>query len=141
MQRNERVTKILFIDNDEMSFQIRKCIAKALVQLPPVELLHANDATEALAAVELMKPDVVVLDAEMDAQERDLFMDSLSGNHPPIMLQTNNDDHSLSNASSSQKTVTRIQKNETLEGIHQTLVTATSLAIKSLDSKPSGAVH
>ena len=45
-------TKILFIDQNEASFQVQRCVAKALSSLPPVQLYHAHDATEALAMID-----------------------------------------------------------------------------------------
>jgi DNA-binding NarL/FixJ family response regulator len=121
------MTKILFIDNDEMAFQIRQCVARVLSQLPPVELFHACDATEGLQLMENLKPDVVVLDDELP-EERDLFIESVGRHHPPILVQTESD---RTKARKSQ-TVTYISKNPSLEGIHQTLLVATTIASRDI---------
>lgn len=128
------VTKILFIDNDEMAFQVRQCMVRVLNQLPPVELFHANDATEALALLENLKPDVIILDDEL-AEERDLFLDSLTPKHPPVVVQTESEAKKAA-----RKEVTYIEKNESLEGIHQTLLVATTLASKTAAGGDSGMV-
>lgn len=120
------VTKILFIDNDETAFEVRQCMAKVIAALPPVELFHANDATEGLAMLENLKPDVVILDNELQ-EERDLFLDSLTANHPPIVIQTETPAPKGSN-----KRYTYIPKSSSLEGIHQTLVVAANVATKTV---------
>jgi DNA-binding NarL/FixJ family response regulator len=119
------VTKILFIDNDETAFQIRQCIARVLSQLPPIELFHACDATEGLSLLENLKPDVVILDDELN-EERDLFLESLPGKHPPVLVQT----QLPAPRTGAHREVTYMVKNESLEGIHQTLLVATTLATK-----------
>lgn len=134
-----RTTKILFVDGDETSFQVRQCMAKVLDALPPVELFHARDATEALAMLDQLKPDVIVLDDETPA-ERDLFMDSLTGIHPPIVVRsdtrsTSPKEFSLGNS------VNYIPKNESLDGIHQTLILVTAIGVKATGTKVSDAVH
>jgi chemotaxis response regulator CheB len=122
------VTKILFIDDDEMSFQIRKCIAKALAALPDVELFQAHDATEGLQMIDNVKPDVVVIDHE-EIEEQELFIESLSSNHPPIVLQTQTGRSEKTAA----KKITCIPKSDSLEGIHQTLLIAAAIAEKGTD--------
>lgn len=126
------MTKILFIDNDEMAFQVRQCIAKVLAQLPPVQLFHASDATEGLQLLENVKPDVVILDDEI-SEERDLFLDSLTAAHPPVLVQI--EGRTPSEAPRHTTKVTYIEKNESLEGIHQTLMFATNVASRILDGK------
>ena len=116
------VTKILFLDNDETAFQFRKCMAKVLGQLPPMELFHAGDATEALHLMEQLRPDVVVIDNEVP-EERDLFLDSLPGAHPPVVVQSDTEQKANGN-------ITYIRKSETLEGIHETLIVATAIATR-----------
>lgn len=137
MSNEVPVTKILFVDNDEMGFQFRKCMAQALKSLPPVELFHATDASEALALVDSLRPHVIVVDDECK-DETDLLMDSLSPNHPPILLQTS---EQQKNASTPTELVTRIQKNESLEGIHYTLLLASSLGIKNGSQQTPETVH
>lgn len=135
-----RTTKILFVDSDETSFQVRQCMAKVLDSLPPIELFHARDATEALAMLEQLKPDVIVLDDDTPA-ERDLFMDSMTGSHPPIVVRSDNRASSPREFSLT-KAVNYIPKNESLDGIHQTLVLVTAIGVKGFSgSKGSSAVH
>lgn len=122
----EEVTRILFIDHDETAFQFRKCMAKVLGTLPQVELFHAADATEALLLLEQLQPDVIVIDDE-SPEERDLFLDSLTAVHPPIILQG---DSGSDQGYRGQREVTVLQREETLEDIHHTLMVAASVAFK-----------
>jgi DNA-binding NarL/FixJ family response regulator len=125
-------TKILFIDNDETTFQFRKCMARVLGQLPPIELFHASDATEALHLLEQLKPDVVVLDGDTP-EERDLFLDSIVGEQPAIIVQSESGSKEGTNMPAHWKSqVTYVSKMETLEGIHQTLLVAASMASKDM---------
>ena len=120
------MTKILFIDADEISFQIRKCIAKALAALPEVELFQAHDANEGLQMIESVRPDVVVFDHE-ELEEQQLFIDSLTPEHPPVVLQTNTTlDKTLH-----QKQVTCIPKSDSLDGIHQALLIAAAIGSRT----------
>lgn len=130
-------TKILFIDSDEAAFQIRQCVAQALSDLPPVELYHARDATEALAIMEKLQPDVVVLDEE-EQGEKELFLDSLSINHPPIVMQV---DEAEQAATKPQQEVTYVVRNESLEGIHETLMVAASLGVQFTGERALKVVH
>ena len=134
-----RTTKILFVESDETSFQVRQCMARAISALPPVELFHARDATEALSMLEQLKPDVVVFDDDVPA-ERELFIDSLAPNHPPVVMRTESEippDKKFS----LDKPITYIPKIESLDGIHQTLVLATALGVRGTSEKSSGAIH
>lgn len=134
-----RTTKILFVDNDETSFQVRQCMARVLDALPPVELFHARDATEALQLLDQLKPDVIVLDDETPA-ERDLFMDSMVGNHPPIVVRSETREI-LPKDFSLEKRITYIPKSESLDGIHQTLLLVTAIGVKATNAKVSGSIH
>ena len=122
-------TKILFIYEDEASFQIWKCMANVIEQLPPVELFLALDATEGLNMIDHVKPDVIVLDNDM-ADERDMFLDNISVDHPPILIQT--DSTSRNQQMVNGKQVVYVEKNGTLEGIHKTLLVATTVAKQQL---------
>jgi len=134
-----RTTKILFVDNDETSFQVRQCMAKVLSALPPVELFHARDATEALSMLDQLKPDVIVLDDDTPA-ERDLFIDSMVGNHPPIVLRSETREV-LPKDFSLEKKITYIPKSESLDGIHQTLMLVTAIGVKATNHKLTGSIH
>ena len=134
-----RTTKILFVDNDETSFQVRQCMAKVLNSLPPVELFHARDASEALSMLDQLHPDVVVLDDETPA-ERDLFMDSMVGNHVPIVVRSETR-QVLPKDFSLEKKITYIPKSESLDGIHQTLLLVTAIGVKSTNLKITGSIH
>jgi DNA-binding NarL/FixJ family response regulator len=125
MNRKESATRILFIFDDEASFQIWKCMANVIEQLPPVELFLALDATEGLSMLEYVHPDVVVIDNNM-SEERDMFIDSLSTDHPPILIQV--DDSSKLGNTFHGKEVIYIERNGSLEGIHKTLLVAASAA-------------
>ncbi len=137
MKQDVGPTKILFIDNDEISFQIRECIARALKNLPPIEMFHAHDATEALAMLESLNPDVVVLDDD-SKEESSLFLDSLTPNHPPVLLRTG---RRAAKNGNTVDNITPIIKNESLEGIHQTLIAAAELASKCACQAICGYYH
>ncbi len=132
MEQEIGITKVLFIDDDEVSFQFRKCMAQVFGALPPVELFHANDATEGLLMLEDIKPDVVVLDQEMP-EECELFIDALSGSHPPVVVQVE-EDIELNNKLRSNVHLTYIHKNESLAGVHETLMAVTAIASKGNNS-------
>ena len=138
MKAKSPVTKILFIDNDEASFQIRQCVARVLAELPPLEMFHARDASEGLALLDEHHPDVVVFDDELGSELK-LFLDSLAKNHPPIVFCTETADQF--DKTRPEDDVTCIPKCESLEGLHQTLVVAASLASKAAEANHSRYVH
>lgn len=138
MAKERTTTKILFIDNDEQSFEFRKCMAKVLAGIPPVELFHANDATEALSMLEEFSPDVVVVDDDIE-DEQELFMDSLPVNHPPIIMQMTEGKSSAKMAI--KENVLLLIKKETLEGIHETLTMASQVANRTPKSSDSAVKH
>lgn len=131
-------TKILVIDSDETAFQVHQCVARALAGLPPIELFHARDATEALAMLERLCPDVILLD-DGEKEEKELFMDNLALNHPPVVLQTDSVKVQPSEFSLD-KHVTYIPRSESLEGIHQTLLLAAAIGTKFM-AKQSLSIH
>lgn len=130
-------TKILFVESDGLAFQVRECIAKAIANLPAFEMIHANDATEALSYLELSRPDVIVIDSE-ESEECELLIDSLSALHPPVIIQTSST--SKSKGHDADLNITYLEKNESLEGIHQTLLIASSLAEKN-NQKNTTVIH
>jgi len=137
------VTRILFIESDEMSFQIRQCIAKVINNLPPVELFHAFDASEGLELLEYVNPDIVIMDSELE-DERELFLDGLTEDHPPVVFQTETTSETSPKKQNPYKgshSVTYMEKNGSLEGIHQTLLTATTIASNHSRVKDQLAVH
>lgn len=138
MQIEGSTTRILIVESDETMFQVRQCMARALIELPPVELFHARDATEALALMDSLSPDVIVVDNE-EPGERELFIDSLSSNHPPIVMCTEEQDDSIS--LELDREITYIPKSETLEGFHQTLKLAAAIGMKFTSSSESQTVH
>ena len=107
--------------------------------MPPIELFHAKDACEALTLLDQIKPDVIVLDDEIPV-ERDMLMDSLSPGHPPIVLRTETNLPSPKDFRIDQ-TITYIPKNESLEGIHQTLVLITAIGVRNGNSRREAFVH
>jgi DNA-binding NarL/FixJ family response regulator len=133
-----RTTKVLFLESDDASFQVKKCVAKVLSGLPPVEFYQARDASEALSLLNTVHPDVVVIDEESDA-ERDLFMESVGRTHPPVVVTRDGEQTQLSEFSLDNP-VTYLPRTESLEAMHQTLVLITALGIKSANNK-SGKVH
>jgi DNA-binding NarL/FixJ family response regulator len=112
------VTKILFIEEDQTSFEIRRCIARVLEGIQPLELYHAKDATEALELLDEVKPDVVVIEHEESA-EQDLFLDSLKKSHPPVIAKEQ----------CSRPGVNYVERDGSLESIHNLLRRATELAL------------
>lgn len=132
-------TKILIIDHDETSFQVQQCVARALSNLPPVELYHAHDATEALAMIDKLHPDVIMLDDE-EREEKDLLIDSLGAIHPPVVLTT---DENLPSPKqfNLNESVTRIPRSESLEDIHQTLLLVTAIGVKFTGTRVSPELH
>lgn len=124
MKDKKPAMRILFLDQDEASFQIWKCMANVIEKLPPVELFHASDATEALMLLENVKPDVIVLDSDLE-EEHVMFMDSIAETHPPILIQV--DEEGTQQQKSTDDKVFYVTKTGTLEGIHKTLLVATSM--------------
>lgn len=134
-------TKILIVDGDDAAFEIRQCIAQTLKQLPPVELFHARDATEALNMLERLEPDVIVLD-DAEFGECELFIDSLSGSHPPIVLCTEqNRSNQPKAAPAEHQEITYLPKSETLEEFHTALVTAATIGSRSHSTRSGKALH
>ena len=123
----QQITRILFIDNDELSFEFRKCMARVINSLPPMELFHAHDATEALNMLESLHPDVVILDSD-SREENSLFLDSLVGAHPPIVVLEDEVEKVTTRADDGD--IRYLKKNDSIEGIHQTLLVASELGSK-----------
>lgn len=133
-------TKILFVEEDERSFEVRQCVARVLQALPPVQLFHAKDATEALSLLDQIRPDVIVLDGEVN-EEKELFIDSLHGEHPPVVIRTEQDAQNCVSNFSLERAVNYIPKNESLEGIHQTLLLAAAIGHRNSTATPSKNIH
>lgn len=127
-------TKILFIESDESSFFFRKCMAEALFSLPPVELIHASDAEEALSKIENNKVDVLIIDDELE-DELEVLLDSLGATTPPILLQTDRD------STASARRVTCIPKEESVASMHKTLVMATEAGSQFQKDTEQNTVH
>lgn len=122
-------TKVLFIDADEASFQIWQCMARTLEKLPPMELFYAQDATEGLNMLEDLHPDVIVVNLDEDASERDIFLDSLYTQHPPVIVPAAEITHAHKAALT--QDIHYIKRHETLDGILHTLITAATAAQKT----------
>lgn len=126
---NQQPTKVLFIDNDEVSFQFQKCMAQIIEGLPTLELFFAGDATEGLAMLDSLHPDVIILEHE-DEREQQLFLDSLSALHPPVLVQSGEENQKTSRNLSSVNLLSQINKiprSDSLEAIHQKLILAARL--------------
>lgn len=127
MSGSQQITRVLFVDNDELSFEFRKCMARVITSLPPMELYHAHDATEALTLLESLQPDVVILDSDSE-EENSLFLDSLVGAHPPVVVLDEEAEKRSQHSATDE--IKYLQKNDSIEGIHQTLLLATELVAK-----------
>ena len=130
-------TKILFVDENEASFQIWECIARALEGLPPLEFVYATDASDGLVKMEQTKPDVVVLNLDEQTDEARAFVDSLYGNHPPVIV------HSLEKQkfANTPGEVIFVVKSGSLDGMHRTLIAATEAAGRGTAAKSSSSLH
>jgi len=130
-------TKILFVDSDDALMQVWQCIAFALDGIPPVEFFHASDATDGLSMVEKCRPDVIILNLDDDlSEERDVFMESLYGQHPPVIVPT---DEEQSETRKDEKVI-YVTRGGTLDGIHRALLVATSAAHRAA-IKADSVVH
>ena len=124
-----RTTKILFIDRDDASFQVRKCVAQVINELPPLELFQAKSTNECLSLIENLRPDVVVID-EDSPREWEVFLDQLSSEHPPIVITIDRQQQSIE-LPISNKEVSYIPKSESLDDLHKTLIYASKVATNS----------
>ena len=75
-----------------------------------------------------------MLDGEI-SEECSLLLDSLAAEHPPIVFQTEKPKEARSSGDGE---ITYIEKNESLEGLHKTLLVATSLSFKASNDQESG---
>ncbi len=128
---NNNKTKILFVETDEVSFQFRKCMAQVIASLPPFELVHAKDATEALELIDRDGADVLVVDDEL-SDELSLIIDSLGNSNIPILLQS--DVESLENYDR-KLNITVIPKEESIDHFHRTLLAATEVNLDKVERK------
>lgn len=134
----ERKTRILFVDGDEISFQVRQCIARVLANIPPIELLHAHDGNEALRVMEKQSPDVIVFDEEMNDDFK-MVLDYIPEGHVPVLVQSN--EEGLSEGEHKKGAVTAIRKNDSLDGLHYSLLVAIKLALQSVVAKENPVMH
>lgn len=129
MSKVDCPTKVLMIDNDEVSFQFQKCMAQIIEGLPNLELHFAADATEGLAMLDSLHPDVIILEHE-DEHEQQLFLDSLGGIHPPVLVESdscNSSEKRSLNKVDLKSPVNQIPRSDSLESIHQKLILAARL--------------
>lgn len=139
MSREQTPTRILIVDHDELSFEFFRTVATRLEELPPVELFHARDATEALALLESIAPDVVIMDDEQP-EESELLIDSLAAAHPPVVYCAENLAQATRSVSHAEQ-VTCIERTESLEGVHQRLRVAAALGMQAVVERNSSSVH
>lgn len=139
MGHEQSVTRILIVEEDDISFEFCRSLADRLEELPPIELFHARDATEALALLESISPDVLVIDDE-HPEESELLIDSLNAQHPPVVFCTEDVDKAIRVLTHAEH-VTCIQRSESMEGVHQTLRVAAALGLQSLVEKSSLLLH
>ena len=123
------VAKVLFVDADDETFQFRRCMAKALSDLPPLELYHASRADKAFELLESKDLNVIVIDEELQ-EEYELFIEGLNSQHPPVLVMVR---HSREvDTLDSETKIAYMPKNTSLAGMHQTLLVALELAASSL---------
>lgn len=139
MREVSKTTKILVIEGDQTSFQVRKCIAQALGLNTSVELVHASDVSEGLKIMDKIHPDAIIF-SENDKLEKEFLLDSVGNIHPPIILQT--EDASYFNKKQSiEDNVMYVPFYDTLEGMHQIIVLAAALGEKFEGARTSKSLH
>jgi len=124
LNMDENKTRVLVVDHDEASFQVRKCIASVSSGLCSLELIYARDASEALMIIDRKIPDVILFNADENVEEFELLIESLEGEHPPIVLQGDFDQLKLPKTES----IKRIPNDESIDAIHETLMLVGSFA-------------
>lgn len=124
LSMNENKTRVLVVDHDEASFQVRKCIASVSSGLCSLELIYAKDASEALMIIDRKIPDVILFNADENVEEFELLIESLDSEHPPIVLQGDFDQLQLPKTES----IKRIPNDESIDSIHETLMLVGSIA-------------
>ncbi len=117
-------TRVLVVDHDEASFQVRKCIASVSSGLCSLELIYARDASEALMIIDRKTPDVILFNADESVEEFELLIESLDSKHPPIVLQGDFDQLQLPKTES----IKRIPNDESIDAIHETLMLVGAMA-------------
>lgn len=131
--------KILIVDQDETAFQVRKCIASVSFGLTGIELLYARDASEAIAMIEKKSPDAILFSTDQDSEEAELLIDSLSSNHPPILIQGDENIEKLYIPEPDR--IKKIPNDDSIDSIHETLKMLTALAEKFSGSAADSTFH
>ena len=124
LSMNENKTRVLVVDHDEASFQVRKCIASVSSGLGSLELIYARDASEALMIIDRKAPDVILFNADENVEEFELLIENLEGGHPPIVLQGDFEQLKLPK----EESIKRIPNDESIDAIHETLMLVGSIA-------------
>ena len=124
LSMDENKTRVLVVDHDEASFQVRKCIASVSSGLCSLELIYARDASEALMIIDRKIPDVILFNADESVEEFELLIESLDSEHPPIVLQGDFDQLQLPKTES----IKRIPNDESIDAIHETLMLVGAMA-------------
>lgn len=132
-------TRILVIEGDQANFQVRRCIAQALGLLPDLDLIYAPDVTEGLTIIEKTNLDAIIF-SEEDLYERDLLLDSLGVEHPPLVLQTEDSEFFKTKQNLDQR-IMYVPIYDTLEGMHQVLLLAATLGQKTSKDRSAQEVH
>ena len=135
--QDRAITKILFVEEDELTFEFKKCIAQALQNIKHptegiIEMYYAQDATEGLKILEKERPDIVVLDDNIN-EECELFLESLSPQHPPIVLQV---DGKQKTKIGKLNNLSCMQRDDSLDSINSVLAVATSILQSQNQSMP-----
>ncbi|HMO18789.1 MAG TPA: hypothetical protein PKA63_11375 [Oligoflexia bacterium] len=125
-------TTILIIEDDQKNFEVRKCIAQALGLLNTVTLLYARDVSEALHSIDECRPDAIIY-SENDTSEKAFLLENLGEKHPPLVCQTSDTEHFKQKQNMLQN-IMYVPEYDTLEGMHQVLLLATSMGKRFNDS-------
>lgn len=139
MQEVRKSTRILVIDADQTNFQVRHCIAQALGLLNSIELIHTSDISEGVNIINSKGTDVIIY-SEESLTEKKRLLDSLSLDHPPLVLETSDVNHFKKKQNLNQN-IMYVPIYDNLEGMHQVLLLAVSLAEKFTTKHSSAEMH
>jgi len=139
MQEVRKSTRILVIDADQTNFQVRHCIAQALGLLNSIELIHTSDVSEGVNIINTKGTDAIIF-SEESITEKKRLLDSLSLDHPPLVLETSDVNHFKQKQNLNQN-IMYVPVYDTLEGMHHVLLLAVSLAEKFTTKQHFSELH
>ena len=129
--------KVLFIDPDETSFQLTKCVARVITQFPPLEFIHSTSFDEASSLIEETNPNLVVIDDQLEHGIEE-FLNESEGKSQVFVILTSRPG-ALKHLESNR--VICVPQDGSLEGVHKTLFILASLASKSGSSELEESIH